>query len=203
MRVLGRTSSINVRKVQWTCDEAGFAYRQEDWGTGFRPTDDPEFLALNPNGLIPVLVDENGALWESNAICRYLAAKAGRTDLLPDHPWRRAQVDQWMDWQQTELNGAWNYAFLALVRKNPAYTDPAKIANSLAEWDRMMAVLDRHLDAGGPYVTGEDFTLADIAIGLSTHRWRCAPHDFPDLPAVMAHYERMRARPAFQAHAQP
>ena len=200
MRVLGRTSSINVRKVLWTCDEIGLAYEREDWGIGFKPTDSPEFLALNPNGLIPVLVDENGVFWESNAICRYLAGKSGRTDLLPAGPARRAVVEQWMDWQQTELNGAWSYAFLALVRKNPAFTDPVKIEKSLKEWDRMMGLLDRHLAAGGPYVAGGEFTLADILIGLSTHRWRCTPHEFPDLPAVAAYYDRLCQMPGFMAH---
>jgi glutathione S-transferase len=121
MRILGRTSSINVRKVLWTCDEIGLSYHREDWGAGFKPTSSREFLALNPIGLVPVIEDENGVLRESNSICRYLAAKAGRTDLLPADPYRRAGVEQWMDWQATDLNASWNYAFLALVRNNPAY----------------------------------------------------------------------------------
>ena len=79
-KVLGRTSSINVRKVLWTLDELDLAYEREDWGAGFASTKDPTFLALNPNALVPVLIDEHGALWESNAICRYLATG---TPLLP------------------------------------------------------------------------------------------------------------------------
>jgi len=80
LRVLGRASSINVRKVLWTCREIGLSYDREDWGSGFRPTAVPEFLAMNPNGLVPVIEDEEGILWESNTICRYLASKHGRTD---------------------------------------------------------------------------------------------------------------------------
>ena len=200
MRVLGRASSLNVRKVLWTLDEIGISYHREDWGAGFRSTGEPAFLALNPNGLVPVIEDENGTLWESNAICRYLAAKAGRGDLFPADPFRRARVDQWMDWQATELNGAWSYAFLALVRENPAYQDPARIAASLAEWDRMMEILDDHLAENGPYLLGEDFTLADIVIGLSVHRWRMTPHAMPDLGEVLGYYERLCERPDFLTH---
>ena len=58
MRVLGRASSLNVRKVLWTLDEIGLAYHREEWGAGFQSTRSPAFLALNPNGLIPVVEDE-------------------------------------------------------------------------------------------------------------------------------------------------
>jgi len=200
VRLLGRLSSINVRKAAWTCEETGLAFTQEDWGAGFRSTQDPELLALNPFGLIPVLVDGDVVVRESNSICRYLAAKAGRHDLLPADPAGRAGVEQWMDWQATDLNGSWNYAFLALVRKNPAYADAAQTAKSLAEWDRLMGLLDRHLAANGPYVTGKDFTLADIVLGLSAHRWRSTPHELPDLPAVMDWYDRLCLREAFRKY---
>jgi glutathione S-transferase len=90
LKILGRTSSLNVRKVLWTCDELGLAYEREDWGTGFASTKSPEFLALNPNGLVPVLIDEQGALYESNTICRYLAARFGHGHLLPVEPRPRA-----------------------------------------------------------------------------------------------------------------
>jgi glutathione S-transferase len=83
---LGRASSINVRKVLWTCAEIGIDHRREDWGNGFAPTNTPEFLGMNPNGLVPVIANESGTLWESNTICRDLAARHGRTDLLPESP---------------------------------------------------------------------------------------------------------------------
>ena len=111
LRILGRASSINVRKVLWTCREIGLDYRREDFGTGFAPTNTPQFLAMNPNGQVPVIEDEAGVLWESNTICRYLAAKHARTDLLSADPRERAGVEQWMDWGATDLNSAWRYAF--------------------------------------------------------------------------------------------
>ncbi|MEG1116955.1 MAG: glutathione S-transferase N-terminal domain-containing protein, partial [Janthinobacterium sp.] len=75
LKILGKAASINVRKVLWTCEELDLPYEREDWGSGFRSTDDPAFLALNPNAMVPVLVDGDLVLWESNTICRYLCAQ--------------------------------------------------------------------------------------------------------------------------------
>lgn len=103
LTILGKRSSINVRKVLWTCEEAGLAYQQEDYGSGFKPLDTPEFQRLNPNSLVPVLLDGDFVLWESNSICRYLARKAERWDLLPAEPQPAAEVEHWMDWQCGEV----------------------------------------------------------------------------------------------------
>lgn len=200
LRLLGKASSINVRKVLWTCEEVGRAHRREDWGSGFASTLAPEFLALNPNGLVPVIVDGDLVLWESNTICRYLAASSGAETLLPSRPAARARVEQWMDWQATELNPAWRGAFMHLVRGQPARLDAAELAAMVAGWNARMALLDRHLEQGGPHVAGEHFTLADIVLGLSTNRWLMTPIERPDLPAVAAWHERLKLRPAFRRH---
>ncbi len=104
---------VNQRQKK-SCGPAtnwGVSYEREDWGSGFASTQSPEFLQLNPNAQVPVLIDEAGVLWESNTICRYLAGKHQNTDLLPTEPAARARVEQWMDWQATELNPSWGYAF--------------------------------------------------------------------------------------------
>lgn len=200
LKLLGKPSSINVRKVLWLCAEIGVAVDNEAWGAGFRPTDDPAFLALNPNAQVPVIVDDGFVLWESNSICRYLARTHGRVDLLPEAPRERARVEQWMDWQATDLNTAWRTAFLGLVRQSPAHADPRAIAASAAAWNRLMGMLDAQLARGGPYVAGDAFTLADIVLGLSTNRWRMTPIERPSLPAVDAWFDRLCERPAFLAH---
>jgi glutathione S-transferase len=197
LRILGKASSINVRKVLWTCAELARAYELEEWGTGFRSTREPSFLALNPNGLVPVMVDGDVVLWESNTICRYLAASAGRDDLLPSAPSERARVEQWMDWQATELNSAWRYAFMGLVRQSESYADPEAIAASARAWNEMMMLLDRQLAATGAFAVGPKLTLADIVLGLSTHRWLMTPIGRPSLRAVEAYYARLSQRPAF------
>lgn len=199
-RILGKASSINVRKVLWTCEELDLSYQQEDWGSGFQSTHSPEFLALNPNAQVPVLIDDAGALWESNSICRYLANLHPASGLLPIAPRARALVEQWMDWQATELNPAWSYAFMGLVRQHPDCQDSRRIGASLLAWNGKMAILERQLESTGNYVLGEDFSLADIVLGLSVNRWRMTPMEHPDFPAVAAYYERLSLRPGFVLH---
>ena len=202
LKVLGRISSINVRKVLWTCDEIGIPFEREDWGIGFKSPQAAEFLALNPNAKVPVLCEDDGfVLWESNTICRYLAGRAGRADLLPAGPRERARVEQWMDWQAGELNTAWRYAFWALVRRSPAYADAAAIEASRQDWNHHMQILDAQLAQTGAYVAGAAFTLADIGLGLSVHRWAMAPMQRPDLPAVAAYRERLGQRGAYARYA--
>jgi glutathione S-transferase len=197
LKILGKSSSINVRKVLWTCAELDLPFELEEWGAGILPTDTAQFIALNPNAMVPVIVDGDFVLWESNAICRYLCAQHGGEALLPAAPRQRALVEQWMDWQATDLNSAWRYAFMALVRRSPAHADPTQIAASSANWNRHLAILERQLQATGVFVTGDNFTLADIVLGLSINRWLLTPLDRPVLPALDAYYRRLGARPGF------
>jgi glutathione S-transferase len=191
IRILGKASSINVRKVLWSCEEIGIAYTRAD--------DGPE-LKQNPNGLVPVIVDGDFVLWESNSIIRYLANKSAAEALLPIEPQRRAEVDRWIDWQATEANSAWRYAFSAIVRKNPAFHDVREIEASKKQWTRMVAILDGQLARTGGHVAGAAFTLADIPIGLSVNRWFMTPFERPSLAHVEAYYERLSGRPAFLRH---
>ena len=191
LRILGKASSINVRKVLWTCEEIGLPYERQDEG--------PE-LARNPNGLVPVIVDGDFVLWESNSIIRYLAGKWAAHALLPAEPRARAEIDRWIDWQASEFNSAWRYAFSAIVRRDPAFTDLLQIERSKQAWTSVLAILDGQLSGTGAYVAGATFTLADIPIGLSVNRWFMTPMERPDFPAVSAYYERLSNRPAFLKH---
>lgn len=192
LRILGRASSINVRKVLWTCAELDLPFEHVE--------SDAALLARNPNAMVPVIQDGDFVLWESNAICRYLASKQPRSTLLPEDPRQRARVEQWMEWQATELNNAWRYAFLALVRRHPEFTQARDIADSIASWHRHMKMLDDHFEHGGQFVTGEFFTLADVVLGLAVHRWLLSPLERPHLDAVHGYYQRLSVRPAFRAH---
>lgn len=193
MIILGKSSSINVRKVLWTCAEIGIPYQlQHANGT--------DVLQHNPNAMVPVVIDDGQVLWESNTICRYLAGKHGRHDLLPSRPMARAQVEKWMDWQAAELNTAWRYAFMALVRGSAAHTDLAAVGSSVQQWNRLMALLDAQLGRTGAWVAGDDFTLADIVLGLSFNRWLSTPMERPTLPALQAWSARLDQRPAWRQH---
>jgi glutathione S-transferase len=199
LKVLGRVTSINARKVLWTLDEMGVPYEREDWGKPIRDPNVPEFLALNPNAQVPVIVDDGFVLWESHAVMRYLAAQK-MSDLWPFEPQERALVDQWMSWQSTELGPAWSYVGRARLRNEPPNPDPVRIAESIRAWTKQMRILEGQLQASGGFVANGRFSLADIVIGVSTHRWMSIAFDKPELPAVEAHYAQMRSRPAAVAY---
>ena len=192
LKLLGRITSINVRKALWALDALELDYQREDWGMPLRDPKVPEFLALNPNGQVPVLIEGDFVLWESNAILIYLAERAGR--LLPAQLEERALALQWLGWQAAELNPPWGYAVNALIRHTPGYDDPAKVTESMQRWGKVMQILEAQLARGQGFVAGDDFTIADIAIGLSIHRWMSIPAEKPALPAVKAYYERLLTR---------
>ena len=198
LTILGRANSINVRKVLWLCGELGLDYEREDWGQGFRDAKAPEYLALNPNGLVPVIRDGDFVLWESDAIVRYLAQSQGRDDLYPERLEERAVVEQWMNWYGTNFGQSFRYAFHALIRRNPAFADQARIDESLQACASRVAILDAHLAAAGGYVAGPGFTCADILMGAGVNRWMQMPADKPSCPAVAAYYERLSERPAYR-----
>jgi len=195
LKVLGKPASINVRKLLWVCSELGLAYDNE-----VCEMQTPAFLALNPNAMAPVLLDGDLVLWESNTICRYLAQRYAPGRLLPEDAAGRARVEQWMDWQATELNNAWRYAFMALVRHSPAHQDPQAIAAGIEGWNRHMRILEGQLQRSGAWAAGAEFSLADVVLGLSTQRWLSTPMARPALPAVQAWHARLCQRPAFVTH---
>ncbi len=198
IKILGKHVSINVRKIFWACDELKLIYAHENWGEGYRSAQEPAFLELNPHGLVPVLIDDDFILWESNTILRYLAGTYHGEHLLPTEPKARAHIEKWMDWQLGDLNNAWRPAFMGLVRKSPAFTD-AQIETSVAAWSRQMKTLEAHL-ATHAYVAGDHFTLADIPVGLAVNRWFMTPMQRPDFVAVSRYYERLSTREAFLNH---
>jgi glutathione S-transferase len=200
LRVLGKASSINVRKVLWACGEIGIPFEREDWGSGFRSTQTPEFMALNPNAMVPVIQDDDFVLWESNSIIRYLASRYGDTNLYPIEARERARVDQWIDWQASDLNKSWSYAFMSLVRHSPGHQDSHALASSCDDWSRHMEILDKHLELTGAYVVGNRFSLADIPIGLSVNRWFETPLDHPHFLAVSDYYERLSQRQSYRLY---
>ena len=195
LRILGRVTSINARKVLWAADEMGLDYEHEAWGKPVRDPKVPEFLAMNPNGLVPVIIDDGFVLWESNAIVRYLAEKTG-SDLLPSDAQERALVDQWLTWMVSDLNPSWAYIVPAKLRNDPPDPDPDRLSEAAAKWTRTMGILEGHLAKAGDYMANRRFSLADIVIALAVHRWASvAFDDKPELPAVAAYYEKMRGRP--------
>jgi glutathione S-transferase len=200
-QVLGRANSSNVMKVIWLLEELRLPYQREDAGGAFGGTDTPEYLAMNPNGTVPTLVEGDFVLWESNAIVRYLcAANAPGSEMWPDGDLRaRASIDRWMDWDGATLVRSQSPLFQGLVRTPPERRDRAAISAAATATARLWGILDTIL-ARVPYVAGPVFTLADIPLGVQVHRWFFFPMDKPDLPHLRAWYDRLLQRPAYRDH---
>ncbi len=199
-RLLGRANSSNVMKVIWLLEELQVPYERTDVGGAFGGTDTPEYRAMNPNGVVPTLVEDTFVLWESNAILRYIAAgHAHGASMWPDDLQARASIDRWMDWQQTTLGPPMTPVFWGLVRTAPEKRDMTAIMASAKKLEAVYGLLDQVLQKV-PYVAGPAFTPADIAIGVHAHRWFSFDLERPALPALRAWYDRLLERPAFRKH---
>jgi len=198
--VWGRATSSNVMKVLWGLGELALPFERIDVGGSFGKTDTPDYRAMNPTGLVPTLQEDGFTLWESNAILRYLChAHAPQSPLWPQNPQARANVDRWMDAQQTNLNRPMGVVFWGLVRTPPDKRDPAAIAQGVADAAKAYGLIEAGL-ARHAYVAGPDFTLADIPWGVHAHRWFNMDFDRPPLPHLRAWYDRLCERPAYRQH---
>lgn len=197
-RLWGRASSGNVQKALWALDELGLPYEAIEAGGAHGIVGEAAYRAMNPNGLVPTLEEDGFVLWESNAILRYLAQAHGGPLALPEEPRARALVDQWLDWQATSFTPAMRDAFLQLVRLAPEKRDAAVIEASRAASERCAALLDRHL-AETPYVAGERFSIADIAVGLAANRWFQLPLAREERPQIRRWLATLAQRPAASA----
>lgn len=192
----GRHSSANVQKVVWALEELELGYEHIPLGGRYGGNRDPDYLALNPNGLVPTLRDGDLVVWESHAIVRYLAANYGAGTLFPSDPRERALVDQWTDWTATTFQPAWVDVFWLLVRTPPARQDRAAIDRAVEATGRCFAIMETRLSVA-PFLGGEVLTYADIVAGAAMYRW--ATMDVPPPPAhVAAWHARLNARAAFR-----
>ena len=200
LKIYGRASSLNVRKVLWLCDEIGLPFEREDWGRDHRPTSDPEFMKLSIYGVVPVIDDDGFILRESNTIVRYLAAKHGRADLYPTELKARALVEQWMDYGSVDLGSGMRPLFQGKVLGIKPHSLPENIAWGIADWNKQMIRLDKQIATAGPYIGGRSFTIGDIPAGVMVHRWMAIDFEKPQLAALSAYYLRLRERPGYKAH---
>ncbi|MCB9946609.1 MAG: glutathione S-transferase family protein [Rhodospirillaceae bacterium] len=199
LKIHGRNNSSNVQKVLWTCAEMALPFERIDVGGAFGGNREPAYLALNPNGLVPVIEDDGVVLWESNTIIRYLAARYGDGSLLPGDPAGRGRVEQWMDWSATTLGPAMAPLFFGLIRTPPDQRDHAAMDKSRTQTAATLAILDAEL-ARRPFVAGDHLTLADMPAGIIAYRWYAFDIEHPDLPNLAAWYARLTERPAFRQH---
>ena len=197
MRLWGRTTSGNVQKAMWLLDELGIDYERIDVGGAFGGNDTPEYLAMNPNGRVPVLQDGDTIIWESNTVVRYLAARYGAPRFWSDDPAKRAAAEMWMDWALTTLMPQVTVLFHASVRTPEKDRDPDRIARLARGSVKVLQILDNHL-ARSDWVAGDELSVGDIPIGTQLFRYFDRDNERPAMPNVEAYYARMCARPAYR-----
>jgi glutathione S-transferase len=194
LKVWGQPRSINVQKVLFALEELGLEFERLDVTDKLKT---PEYLALNPNGLMPTLQDGDTALWESNAILRYLFARHGKAPLFPDDLVTRARADAWNEWYNLTFWAHVRPLLVQLVRTPEEKRDRALIESSQAHVHAALKILDGTL-AKQPYVAGQHFTFGDIPLAAAAQRWFNLPLKRPEAKAVEAWYGRVRQRPAFK-----
>jgi len=183
--------------VLWFCDEEAIAYDHvNDIGGAFGRNDTAEYLAMNPNGKVPTVIDDDFVMWESNSVVRYLARKH-KSGLYPSGFEARNMVERWMDWELSVVAPRQGTVLVGLVRTKPEDRDNAEIEAARVAWARGMTILDAQLGET-VYVAGADFTIADIPLGPIAHRFFSLDIERPDLPNLRRWYEALSERPAFQ-----
>jgi len=182
IKIWGRNTSSNVQKVMWAVGEIGLPHERIDIGGPFGKNREPAYLAMNPNGLVPTLEEEDGfLLWESNTIVRYLAAKHKAAVLEPADLRRRALASKWMDWQLAVAGPAIFECFWGLIRTPPEKRNYAAIEESKKKTTAAVAMMDQQL-ANAAFLAGDDFSYGDIPVGIIAYRYRQLVPERPALP---------------------
>lgn len=169
MKLYHNPLSPNVRRVRLAAAVLGIQLEEQlvDFSKGEHKS--PQYLALNPNGAVPTLVDGDFVLTESRSIMQYLASKKPESGLLPRDEAARADVSRWQFWDAAHFSPQLGSLFFEKILKGMmglGEPDNAKIADSLSNFRRFAAVLNQRLQ-GKPYVVGNGLTLADLTLASS------------------------------------
>jgi glutathione S-transferase len=196
LKIWGRASSVNVRKVLWCCEELGVPFERVDAGMQYGVVNTPEYRKLNPNGLVPTIEEDGFVLWESHAIVRYLSAKHGAGTLWPTDLRVRADADRWMDWAGSSFLPTFRPVFWGLVRTPAEQRDTKAIGEAAKKCGELAGYVDAAL-AGRPFIAGGQLTMGDIPLGCHLHLWLKLPLERPAYANLAAWHKRLLERPAF------
>lgn len=199
LQVLGRPNSVNVQKVMWCAAELGLQVERQDIGGAFGGNGTADYLAKNPNGRIPTLIDGDYVLWESNAIVRYLCDQYGKQNWQPETAKLRGHASQWMDWYLTQLHPPMTTLFWQLVRTEKEEQDQDAIQTAIKTCASFWQMLENHL-ADRSYFLGDNISMADIPVGCSAYRWHNMEFERPSLPHLEAWWKRLAERSAYKAN---
>jgi glutathione S-transferase len=201
IKIWGRNTSSNVQKAMWAVGELKLECERIDIGGAFGRNKEPKYIAMNPNGLVPTLEEEDGfLLWESNSIVRYLAGKHDKAGALePKDAHARARASQWMDWQLSVVAPAITPAFWGLIRTPEEKRDMAAIKASQDRTVAAMQIMDAQL-AKTKFLAGDAFSYGDIPVGVMCYRYRQLVPGRPPTPHLDRWYDAIAARKPFQDH---
>ena len=199
IKIWGRNTSSNVQKVMWAVGEMDLPHQRIDVGGAFGKNKEPPYLAMNPNGLVPTLEEEDGfTLWESNSIVRYLAARHASRTLEPADLRTRALAHKWMDWQLSVMGPALTPVFWGLIRTAPEKRDANAIAAGKVRSIEAAQLLDREL-ARSAHLAGDAFSYGDIPVGITIYRYVQLIPERPSTPNLDRWYAAISSRPAFKS----
>jgi len=193
IKVWGRLTSSNVKKVLWVAHDLKIDIDRVEAGGKHGVVETPEYKALNPNSRVPTIEDGDFVLWESNSIMRYFCEKFGGEALYPADPQARADINRWLDWMLSVLVPADAKLFISTMRVPEAQHDRAAIAKMVGAAARAYDIMNKRLD-GRKYIVGERLSLADIAFSVHADRWLRNPflQEKPDFPNNTAWLDRVR-----------
>ncbi|MFQ5565428.1 MAG: glutathione S-transferase family protein [Paracoccaceae bacterium] len=198
--IWGRNTSSNVQIAMWAVAELGLEHERIDWGGKFGGNDEPEYRAMNPNGLVPTMRDGDLVIWESAAILRYLGARYGDGNFWPGDPAKRAPLDMWAEWIKTTfvppLTGQ---VFWQLIRTPATERSEQVLRGGEARLKTLAPMLDARI-GDGPYLGGEHLCFADIMVGHTLYRYYTLDFERAATPNLDAYYARLQQRPAYVEH---
>ncbi|MGC6387272.1 glutathione S-transferase family protein [Ewingella sp. S1.OA.A_B6] len=197
LTVWGRDNSTNVKKVLWLLDELGEVYTSINAGGVFGKVNEPLYLSLNPNGLVPCLQDDDFVLWESNAILRYLAERSGNPLFWGNDLQQRASADKWLDWASNSLNIPFRQVYINLIRTPEGKRDMAAVASGMAAFEKLWPVVDTVL-AKQTWLSGDKFGIGDIPMGCLAYAWFGLDIERQPHPNLERWYQQLTQRPAYQ-----
>ena len=182
----------------WCIEELGVPHEHIDLPQA-RPKQEPAYLAMNPNGLVPTIEDDGFILWESNSCVCYIAAKCGAGTLCPSELRQRVDAERWMHWQLTTLSTPSWTIFLGLVLTKPEQRDMAAITAASKRFNELWTIVDKVL-ATRRFVASDQLTIGDIPMGIAAYRWFTTPVQRDRHPNFEAWYGRLTERPAFKKY---
>ena len=201
LHIWGRLNSINVQKVLWLCEDLKIPFERTDAGMQYGVNKTQSYLQLNPNGLVPVIKDNELVLWESHAILRYLSKKHDVADILyPKSADQSAKIDQWLDWYNTTAWTVMRPLFWGFIRTKLEERNLQELEKTRVQMSSILKILDYQLKST-PWVTGDHFTIADLPLALIAFRWFNLPIEREDYQHLSRWFKQIELRPGYIKYA--